>query len=87
LQAWKAHRSVAHLGVVLVFLGEFREQSEFDDPRRLGRFITIARDYQNFAVSYRPPRQSNSLIPEAERRRNARPCSIGAIIGDCYELG
>jgi hypothetical protein len=66
LQAWKSHRSVAHLGVALVFLGEFREQREFDDPRRLGRFITIARDYQNFIVSYRPPRQSKPLVSEGE---------------------
>jgi hypothetical protein len=66
LQAWKSHRSVAHLGVAQVFLGEFREPSEFDDPRRLGRFITIARDYQNFAVSYRPPRQSKPFVSEAE---------------------
>jgi hypothetical protein len=66
LQAWKSHRSVAHLGVALVFEGEFPEESEFDDPRRLGRFITIARDYQSFAVSYRPPRQSKPLVSEAE---------------------
>jgi hypothetical protein len=66
LQAWKSHRSVAHLGVAQVFLGEFREPSEFEDPRRLGRFIAIARDYQNFAVSYRPPRQYKPLVSEAE---------------------
>ncbi len=66
LQAWKSHRCVAQLGVALVFLGGFREESEFDDPRRLGRFITIARDYQIFAVSYRPPRQSKPLVSEAE---------------------
>jgi hypothetical protein len=65
-QAWKSHRGVAHLGVALIFLGEFREHSEFDDPRRLGRFITIACDYQNFVVSYRPPRQSRPLVTEAE---------------------
>lgn len=66
LQAWRTHRSVAHLGVAQVFLGEFREPREFEDPRRLGRFITIARDYQNFAESYRPPRQSKSLVSDAE---------------------
>jgi hypothetical protein len=83
LRAWKSHRSVAHLGVALGFLGEFRDQSEFDDPRRLVRFITIAHDYQDFAVSYRPPRQSKSLISRAEnlvdlRGFARRPTAVAA---------
>ncbi len=65
-QAWKNHRCVAHLGVALVFLGEPHEGTEFEDPRRLGRFVAIARDYQLFATSYKPPRQQTPLVPHAE---------------------
>jgi hypothetical protein len=61
LQAWKSHRSVAHLGVALECLGEFYEQTELEDLSQLDRFITIACDYQHFAVSYRPPRSVQTL--------------------------
>ncbi len=48
LKAWKSHRGVAHLGIALILSGEFQEPSEFSDPRRLRRFLVIARDYQEF---------------------------------------
>jgi hypothetical protein len=65
-EAWKSHRNVAHLGVALVFLRPPHEDSELDEPRQLRRFFAIARDYQNFATSYRMPRQKKPLVGEAE---------------------
>jgi hypothetical protein len=81
-KAWESHRSVAHLGVALVLSGEFQEP-DFEDPARLGRFLSIARDYQMFATSYTMPRQQKPLVDRAEiwaipaylRSRKLRPLS------------
>jgi hypothetical protein len=66
LQAWRSHRSVAHLGVALIGLGILRKPSEFDGPGLLGRFVAVARDYQAFAISYKPPKQKRPLIADTE---------------------
>lgn len=60
-KAWESHRSVAHLGVALLCSGEPNEE-----PARLRRFLTVARDYQKFAISYIMPRQTKPLVDEAE---------------------
>jgi hypothetical protein len=66
LSAWKSHRGVAHLGISLILAGKFHDHKEFDDPRRLRRFLGIAADYEEFAISYRAPRQKRPLIDPAE---------------------
>jgi hypothetical protein len=63
--AWKSHRCVAHPGVAQRIC-KMSAPSDFDDPRRLGRFVAVACDYQAFAWSYRAPNQQAPLIPEAE---------------------
>ena len=63
LNAWKTYRTVAHLSIALVFSGE----NVFGEcPRRLARFLTIARDYQRFATAYVVPRLKVPLIDPAE---------------------
>ena len=63
LAAWKSHRTVAHLGLALIISGE----DKFDeDPQRLRRFLGIARDYQCFALSYKPPSQRRPLLDPSE---------------------
>jgi hypothetical protein len=64
-EAWDSHRCVAHLGVARI-LCEMRDASDFNDPRRLGRFVATACDYQAFASSYRAQNQPHPLIPEGE---------------------
>ena len=66
LSAWTSHRVVAHLGISLILGGEFFKPEEFEDPRRLRRFLGIAADYEEFAVSYRAPHQKRPLIDPAE---------------------
>jgi hypothetical protein len=63
LNAWKTYRTVAHLGIALLFSGE----NVFGEcPRRLARFLTIARDYQRFATTYVVPWREGVLIDPAE---------------------
>src|SRR5215471_17988356 len=56
--AWKSHRSVAHLGMALILRGEDKFGG---GPQLLRHFLGIARDYQRFALSYRPPSQRRPL--------------------------
>ena len=63
LNAWKSHKTVAHLAVALIFS---RKKIFGECPRRLARFLTIARDYQRFATTYIAPRQKGVLIDPAE---------------------
>jgi hypothetical protein len=63
LNAWKSHRIVAHLAIALIFS---REKVFGECPRRLARFLTIARDYQRFATTYVMPHQHGILIDPAE---------------------
>jgi hypothetical protein len=65
-KAWASHRSVAHLAIALMYLGKARDPRDFDDPQRLARFVAVARDYQAFAISYRPRHQQKPVVTEAE---------------------
>jgi len=62
INAWNTHKTVAHLGIALLFFGEnvFGES-----PRRLARFLAIGRDYQRFATTYLVPHQHRVLIPDS----------------------
>jgi hypothetical protein len=66
MNAWKSHRSVAHLWMALILADKFHSSEEFEDPRRLRQFLGIATDYQKFAVSYRAPNQQRPLIDPME---------------------
>jgi hypothetical protein len=66
MNAWKSHRSVAHLWMALILADEFHASEEFEDPKRLRQFLGIANDYQRFGVSYRAPRQQRPLIDPTE---------------------
>jgi hypothetical protein len=55
-EAWRSHRSVAHLGMALLYCGRaLRTPQGYEDPEIIGQFITVAHDYQVWATSYRPP--------------------------------
>jgi hypothetical protein len=63
IKAWISRKSVAHLGIALLISGEnvFGES-----PKRLARFLTIARDYQRFATTFVAPHQRGVLIDPAD---------------------
>jgi hypothetical protein len=63
INAWNARKSVAHLGIALLFSGE---KLFGESPRRLARFLTIARDYQRFATTFVAPHQHGVLIDPAD---------------------